>query len=188
MITASKWQKVVNGVDTEALKQMAGNAAHGGRQAQVKFGVATHWRGGTKTETRVTGYEFAGRRVAKDFSILSDEPRELCGENTQPNPQELLMAAFNSCMVVGYVANAALRGIEIESVSIESAGELDLRGFLGLDSTVKPGYDQIHYVLRIKGSATHEQFQQLHETVIATSPNRWNIANPIKLTSELIVE
>jgi len=98
------------------------------------------------------------------------------------------MAAFNSCMVVGYVANAALQGIEVESLSIESEGDLDLRGFLGLDSKVKPGYDQIHYVLRIKGSGTPEQFQQLHETVIATSPNRWNIANPIKLTSELIVE
>jgi uncharacterized OsmC-like protein len=188
MITAVQSRKVVNGVDTLALKQLIDNTAQGGRNAQVRFGVATHWRGGAKSETRVTGYEFAGRRVPKDFSVHIDEPRELCGSNTQPNPQEMLMAAFNACMLVGYVAGATVHGIELESLTIETEGELDLRGFLGLDAKVKPGYDQIHYTVRIKGDGTPEQFQKIHETVIATSPNRWNIANPIKLTSDLVIE
>ena len=187
MSTAVATKRTVNGVDTVALKQLIDNSAKGGRQSQVKFAVATHWRGGARSETRVDGYEFAGRQVEKDFSILIDEPRELCGTNTQPNPQEMLMAAFNACMLVGYVAGATVHGIELQSLSIETQGELDLRGFLGLDATVKPGYDSIHYTVRIRGNGTAEQFEKIHQTVIATSPNRFNIANPIKLTSELVV-
>lgn len=42
--------------------------------------------------------------------------------------------------------------------------------------------------MHIKGSGTPEQFQAVHETVMATSPNYWNVANPIKLNPKLIVE
>jgi hypothetical protein len=64
-------------------------------------------------------------------------------EYAQPNPQEMLMAAFDSCMLAGYVAGAALREIELQSVTIETGGQLDLRGFLRLDYVVKPGYEEI---------------------------------------------
>ena len=33
-----------------------------------------------------------------------------------------------------------------------------------------------------------EQFEKIHEVVRRTSPNYYNIANPIELTSELVVE
>lgn len=51
-----------------------------------------------------------------------------------------------------------------------------------------PGYDQIHYTVRIKGNGTPEQFREIHETVMATSPNRWNLSHPIRLSSELVVD
>jgi len=124
----------------------------------------------------------------RTFAIVSDEPQELCGGNTAPNPQELLMSSLASCMMVGIVANASLMGVKLDSVVIDVDGKLDLRGFLGLDQAVKPGYDALHYTIRIKGDGTPEQFQKIHEAVIATSPNRFNVSNPIKLTSELVVE
>jgi uncharacterized OsmC-like protein len=188
-IASQKSQKrTVNGVDPLALRKLIDHSARGGCDAQVKFAVATHWRGGAKSETRVEGYEIAGKHVEKDYSILVDEPKELCGGNTHPNPQEMLMAAFNACMLVGYVAGATVHGIELESLTIETQGELDLRGFLGLDPTVRPGYDQINYTVKIKGTGTPQQFEAIHQNVIATSPNRFNLANPIRLTSDLVVE
>jgi uncharacterized OsmC-like protein len=179
---------IVNGVDTAAIKQLARQASAGGNAAQVGFAVATQWRGGVASESRVDGFQFNGRKVAKEFTFNIDEPCELGGGNAGPNPQEVLMAAFNSCMLVGYVAGAAMRGVRLESLTIESSGQLDLRGFLGLDPEVKPGYEKIHYVVRIKGDGTPQQFREIHENVIATSPNRWTIANPVKLSSDLIVE
>ena len=110
------------------------------------------------------------------------------GENTAPNPQELLMAALNACVTVGYVAGAAARGIKLEKVEIETKGELDLRGFLGIDETVRPGYETIKYVVRIKGNGTPEQFREIHEAVLKTSPNYFNITKPIQIDASLEVE
>jgi uncharacterized OsmC-like protein len=180
--------RMLNGVDTDALRGLIRNVAENPAKAQVRFGVTTHWKGGAVSDTRVDGYEIGGKRIAKDFSIRIDEPLELCGANKGPNPQEMLMAAFNSCMLVGYVAGATLHGVELKELVISTEGELDLRGFLGLDSAVKPGYDEIHYVVHLKGNGTRQQFEEIHQTVMATSPNRWNIANPVRLTSELITE
>ena len=179
---------LVNGVDAAALKQTMEVVSNDPSKGAVKFAVTTAWQGGCRSTTKVAGYELAGQRIEREFSIEIDEPNELLGTNTNPNPQEVLMAAFNACMMVGYVAGASMHGIELTKVEIETEGELDLRGFLGLDASIKPGYDTLHYTVRIAGDGTPEQFKEIHDTVIATSPNRFNMASPIELTSDLVVE
>ena len=62
------------------------------------------------------------------------------------------------------------------------------RGFLGLDPNVKPGYESIQYVVRIKGGGTAEQFREIHENVMKTSPNYFNISQPVRLDGQLVVE
>lgn len=180
-------ETTINGLNLTTVQKLVDGITRDPRNATVGFAVKTAWTGGVQSQTRIDGWELGGKRIAKKMKIDVDEPVELGGKNTQPNPQEYLMAAFNSCMLVGYVAGASLRGIELESVEIETEGELDLRGFLGLDPKVKPGYEELHYTVRIKGNGTEEQFREIHQTVMATSPNRWNIANPIKLTSDLFI-
>jgi hypothetical protein len=91
-------------------------------------------------------------------------------------------------MMVGYVAQCALRGITLESLEIETEGDIDLRGFLGLDPGVVPGYESLSYTVRIKGDGTAEQFAEIHEAVKATSPNFYNVANAITLRPKLVVE
>jgi hypothetical protein len=53
---------------------------------------------------------------------------------------------------------------------------------------VKPGYDGLSYTVYIKGNATVEQFQKVHDIVKATSPNRFNLATAIALHSQLVVD
>ena len=91
-------------------------------------------------------------------------------------------------MTVGYVAQCAVRGIALESLEIETEGDIDLRGFLGLDPAVPPGYETLRYTVRIKGSGTKEEFAEIHEAVMATSPNFYNISRPIGLKPVLVVE
>lgn len=179
---------VINGIDTDAVKELIGRVANNSDEGQTSWKVTTSWKGGARTETHVDGYHIGGQYVKKDFAIATDEPLELGGTNFNANPQETLMAALNACMTVGYVVGCAMEGIELEELSIETEGDIDLRGFFGLDPNVKPGYDEIHYTVHIKGNGTKEQFQKVHETVIATSPNRFNVANPIRLTSNLKVK
>jgi len=135
----------------------------------------------------VEGYTIGGERITRTHKIVADEPFELLGGDSAPNPQELLMAAFNACITVGYVAGASLQGITLESVEIRTKGELDLRGFLGLSDEVAAGYEEIDYEVKIKGDGTPEQFAAIHETVLKTSPNYFNISRAVRVNATLNV-
>lgn len=179
---------VLNGINPNDVHDLIATIQADKTQAMTTWGVTTRWTGGCTTETRATEYTIGHRRVAKDFTVRTDEPIDLGGTNTQANPQETLMAAFNACMMVGYTALCTLNGIRLDYLEIDCEGEIDLRGFLGLGKGVKPGYDHLRYTVRIKGDGTPEQFEQIHQMVMKTSPNRFNIAEAIRLEPQLVVE
>ena len=176
-----------NGLDLEALGQLVDEIKKDAAKGFARFKVASSWKGQTRSEARVESYVINGKEIPRRFSIVADEPPELLGQNSAPNPQELLMAAFNACVMVGYVATSAVMGINLESVEIETEGELDLRGFLGIDENVKPGYDSIKYTVRLKGDGSAEQFQAVHSNVLKTSPNYFNVAQPVAVKAKLVV-
>jgi uncharacterized OsmC-like protein len=178
----------VNGLDLEALALVVRDIEQDPAKGQVEFRVRTEWKGQTRSRSTVDSYSIGGQVVHRHFTIDADEPFELLGRNTAPNPQELLMSALNACITVGYVAGAALKGITLEKVEVETSGALDLRGFLGMDAAVPPGYETIRYVVRMKGNGTEEQFRDIHETVLRTSPNYFNITRPVKIDARLVVE
>lgn len=178
---------VFNGVDTDALRNVIEAVAAEPAKGMVRFQVATSWQGQMRCETKVSSWMLGGQTLPHSHTIVIDEPPELLGKDEAPNPQEVLMAAFNSCIMMGYVGQAAMKGITLEKLVIETEGDLDLRGLLRLDESIKPGYDTIRYRVHIQGNGTPEQFQEIHETVCATSPNFYNISRPIKLDAKMIV-
>ena len=50
------------------------------------------------------------------------------------------------------------------------------------------GHDNLRYKVRIKGNGTKEQFDEIHEAVMATSPNFYNLSRPVALEPTLVVE
>ncbi|MGE0257265.1 MAG: OsmC family protein [Alphaproteobacteria bacterium] len=181
-------RNVVNGLDLDALFALIGSVKEDPAKGKTSWRVTTSWLGQTRSRAQVEDFGIGGERVPRRFSIDIDEPFELGGTDRFANPQEHLLAALNACMTVGYVAQCAVRGITLESLEIETDGEIDLRGFLGLDPTVPPGYESLRYTVRIKGDGTREQFAEVHEAVMATSPNFHNVARPITLRPILVVE
>jgi uncharacterized OsmC-like protein len=133
-------------------------------------------------------FRFVSSPLKRPFVIDIDEPAELGGGNAYPNPQEHLIAALNACMMVGYVSLCALQGIALEKLEIQTEGDIDLRGFLGLDHTIPAGYKSLNCTVRIRGDASEEQFVTIHEMVMATSPNHYNITRSVALKPTLVVE
>jgi len=176
---------LVNGVDVDALRAKAAAIAADPKLGMTRWNVTTRWKGGARSDTSVTSCEIGGERVQKDFTIRVDEPVELLGTNQFANPQEVLMAALNACMTFGYVANFALQGITLRELSIETSGAIDLRGFLG-DPSVKPGYDELNYTVHVKADATPAQIELVHDVVTRTSPNYFNLSQPVRLRSRLV--
>lgn len=178
----------LNGIDVDALHGFIAGVRQEPSRGMVQFNVHTRWQGQTRTVATATEYGLGGERHRRHFEIAADEPAQLLGLNSAPNPQEVLMAALNACMSVGYVANAAAMGIKIDSLEIKTEGELDLRGFLGLDPSVKAGYEEIRYTVFIKTNAPHEEVEKLHAHVMRTSPNFSNFATPISMVPTLVVQ
>lgn len=65
----------------------------------ANYDLVTTWRGGMASRTlcqSFTGEE--SLQVLQSHVIDSDEPVSLGSEGLAPNPQELILAAFNACM------------------------------------------------------------------------------------------
>jgi uncharacterized OsmC-like protein len=179
---------VVNGLNVDELFALIEGVKQDNAKGRTHWRVSTAWQGQARSRSQIEGFAIGGEQVSRQFSIDIDEPSELGGSNRFANPQEHLIAALNACMTVGYVAQCAVRGIVLESLVIETDGEIDLRGFLGIDPSVPNGYENLRYVVRIKGSATREEFADIHNAVMATSPNFYNIARPVALNPILVIE
>jgi uncharacterized OsmC-like protein len=179
---------VVNGINVDDLFALIDGVKRDASQGKTSWQVTTTWQHQARSRSEVEGFSIGGQQVPRRFLIDIDEPAELGGSNQFANPQEHLIAALNACMTVGYVAQCAVRGITLESLAIETQGEIDLRGFLGIDPAVSAGYEKLSYTVRIKGSGTKAQFAEIHEAVMATSPNFYNMSRPVALMPALVVE
>lgn len=178
-------RKIVNDVDLTALGEVVEAVEADKNAAKTNWKVVTDWTGQFRSQSTVNGFSIGGKYVPRPFRIIADEPNELLGTNSAPNPQELLISGLNACMMVGYVAQAALRGINLKSIRIETEGDIDLRGFLGLDEATPNGYEQLRSTITIEGDGSDADWAEIREAVEATSPNYFNMARPIEMVTKL---
>ncbi len=178
----------LNGIDVAALRANIDAVRRAPEKGRTSWRVRSTWQGGARSDHHVSEFSIAGRVVPREFTICSDEPVELGGTNRHANPQEILMASLNACMMFGYAAVAGLMGITLNRLEVELRGDIDTRGFLGIDAGIPAGYGGLTQVVRLAGDATEAQFTRLHEVVRATSPNLYNITRAIPVDSKLIIE
>ena len=119
---------VVNGINVDDLFALIEGVKRDAANGKTNWRATTTWQGQARSRTQIDGFDIGGKRIPRQFSIDIDEPSEIGGSNRSANPQEHLLAALNACMMVGFVAQCALRGITLERLEIETAGEIDLRG------------------------------------------------------------
>src|SRR5215471_12638720 len=183
--TRKSTQEKTNGIDTDALSATIDAIRADPSKASCKFFAATEWRNGTVSNTKVSRYELGGQEIKEDYTIPADEPIALLGTDTAPNPQMLLYAALNSCVLNTFVVNAAAKGIRIDSVKLELEGELDLRGFLAIDASINPGYNELTLVCKVKGSGTKQQYAECLEAGTKYSPNFQSITRGVPIRYRL---
>jgi uncharacterized OsmC-like protein len=186
--SSSTSSSVLNGIDTDAVHELIDNVDSDPASGMTHWRVASTWQGGTHSRAQIDGFAIGGTDVPRRFAIDIDEPLELGGGNAFANPQEYLLAALNACMIVGYTALCALQGITLQKLEITTEGDIDLRGFFGLDPNVAAGYRELRSTVVVKGDGTDEQLRKIHDMVLATSPNFYNITQAVQVASELTIE
>jgi uncharacterized OsmC-like protein len=182
---------VNNGIDVQQLVQTIDAIKQDSALGQFTFRARSTWKDGTYNTGEIHGFTHAGAEDGTrttPFTLEGDEPPVLLGKNRGPNAVELVLQALAFCYGVGYVANAAARGIEIESLEYEIEGDFDVRPFLGLDGP-RPGFTAIRATGRVKSpNASREQLDELCQYVQDTSPVRDIIANatPVETTLQVV--
>ncbi len=173
--TTSPETTPANDVDIQAVAGLAGKIQAEPHVADTTWSAQVRWDRG-----------FRSHATIRDFApITSDEPTSLGGTDTGPNPVEQLLGALGNCLAVGYAANATAAGITIDDLRIDLEGDLDLHTFLGLDPDGNAGYSQLRVQVHLDSDATPQQLDDLHQTVVGTSPVGHTLSRAVPLAIEL---
>lgn len=179
----------VNGVNVDQLVQTVNLIKAKPDTAKFTFRVKSRWVSGGHSKTTIGGFYGAGQEDSsrkQPFILEGDEPPVLLGENHGPNAVEAVLHALASCLAVGFAYNAAAKGIKVESLEFDVAGDLDLHGFLGMSESTRPGYQNIKVDYRVKANAPREKLEELCEYVQKTSPVLDILKNPVSVSVNLV--
>ncbi|WP_418282751.1 OsmC family protein [Halorubrum sp. DTA98] len=185
---ATTERQAVNGVDVTALEGAVETISEDSDAGMFTFRAETDWEDALKSVTTIDEFDQAGETIhTREFTLQGDEPEQILGERTGPNAVELLLGALGSCLSVGYAANAAHMGIELDDLRFEMEGDVDLRGFLGISEDVRPGYESIDCTVHVDADASEAELTELRERVEKTSPLMDVITNEVPLETRLVI-
>jgi uncharacterized OsmC-like protein len=146
----------------------------GAKNSVATFSADTHLVKDVLTNARV-----------RNFSFNIDEPHELGGSDSAPNPVEYVLASLGACQEILYSAYASFLGIDLENVQVKVKGTLDLKGLFGLDKSVRPGFQKVEYETTITSSADEKQLHELANIVETHCPVLDIIANKTEVSGQL---
>ena len=178
---------IVNGVDVDRLSGTIEHVSADPALARFQFRARNHWIDGGYSRSTIKDFYGAGQEDAtrtEPFSVDADEPPVLLGENRAPNTAEYVLHALAACVSGTIVYHAAARGIALDGLETTIEGDLDLRGFLGLDSSVRPGYEQIRVTIKATGDFDDNQFAEL-ASLVRYSPVRDIVSNPVPVAIDV---
>lgn len=159
--------------------------------AQFQFRARNTWIDGGENRSTIRDFYGAGQEDSsrdEDFVFTNGEPPVLLGDNEGANPVEFLLHALAGCVTTTTVLHAAARGIQIESLSTELEGEIDLQGLLALDPSTNPGYREIRIRMDIKADCSDEEQDDLLAFAKNHSPVCSTVCRPIPVTVERMAQ
>ncbi len=123
------------------------------------------------------------RTGAHTFKV--DEPAALGGADVAANPVQYALASLGSCQAITYQFWAEQLGIGFDALSVRVEGDLDIRGFLGFDDSVRPGFSAVRVEVAVTGPESPERYQELAAAVDQHCPVLDLFANPVPVTRTL---
>jgi len=108
--------------------------------------------------------------TAGKHRFIVDEPAALAGDDVAASPVEFALGALISCQIVVYRLYANALGIQLDDISIDAEGDLDVRNLFGITDEIRPGFSTIRLDIRLTGPETDERYQELRAAVDAHCP------------------
>jgi uncharacterized OsmC-like protein len=176
-----------NGVDVATLFATLDAVKAAPEAARFEFRADNQWISGTHNRSTIHGFFGVGEDRAHEhtFHFDADHPAVLVGRDNGPTPVEFVLHALAACLTAGLANIAAARGITLTEVRSTVTGPIDLNGILGLDPSVRNGYQNVAVRFTVKGDAPAEQLRALVEQSRARSAVYDVITNGVPVTIDV---
>lgn len=187
--TATRQPTHMNGLDVQAAYDTIDAITADSGLARFQFRARNTWIDGGTNRSMIRDFYGAGREDnsrTTSFEFTNGEPPVLLGNNEGANPVEFLLHALAGCVTTTFVLHATARGITIDELSTELEGDMDLRGLLGLDESVSPGYEQIRIRMNVKADCSDQQLDELLDYTQQHSPVCNTVCRPVPVKVERV--
>lgn len=157
--------------------------------AQFEFRASNQWINGGENRSTIQGFYGAGvedESRSEPFIYSNGEPPVLLGNNEGANPVEYLLHALAGCVTTTTVLHAAARGIQIDRLSTQLVGSIDVQGLLALDDSVAVGYESIRIKMEIEADCSDEEIDELLSFAKDHSPVCNTVCKPVPVTVERV--
>ncbi len=162
-------------LDLDTFNQTKDHLTANPQDAKGTFSATTTWQGGAQAVTS-----------ARSFTIQTDEPAPLGGKDAHIDPMELLLAALGSCLTIGWVTQANLRNVDFSDLEIKVEAPFDLRGYLDIDPSVRPGFGALSYTVDVKSDAESDVLEEIRAAAEKGSPMFDNILNSTPVEGKVV--
>ena len=178
--------KTINGFDQEAIGATVTAIQSNPDLANFELRATNQWVSGAHNRSFIQGFYGAGQEDEtrkEPFIYDNDEPPVLLGNNQGANPAEVVLHGLLGCMTTAMVLLASARGIEVKGVSSKIEGDIDLKGFLGLDANAEKGFKQIRVTFDIEGADDAQKEELI--ALAKQSPIFNSLVNPVDVKVDI---
>lgn len=182
-----KQTNIMNGVNVDNLIDTVKAIKSTPTLASFTFKANNKWMDGGLNRTTIKDFYGTCQDMShrQEFIFDNDEPPVLLGTDLGANPVEFVLHALAGCLTTTLVYHAAAMGEKIDEVESRFEGDLDLHGFLGLNDTIRNGYQNIRVMYKIKGNMSEERKKELIQIAQARSPVFDIVTNKVPVEVQL---
>jgi len=139
-----------------------------------------------KCRTVAEGRRFRHLNYVRNLPAhIVDEPPQLLGDDTAPNPTEALLAALGTCLSVGLQANAVARGWKVNGITLDLEGDINVTSVWGVgDLSPKPvGLTAVRIAVDIdvEGPSSPAELEEFIQHAARWSPVVNTVKNPVAM-------
>ncbi|MCS6984345.1 MAG: OsmC family protein [Leptospiraceae bacterium] len=119
---------------------------------------------------------------------IIDEPPQLLGDDTAPNPSEAVLAALGSCISVGIHANLVLHNITLYKLELELEADINITAVWGtgdLSEDKLVGFSEVRVKVFLDADAPREKLEAIVAHADRWSPVANTLRNPVPVKVSL---
>ena len=178
----------LNGVNLKDLSDTINMVYAHPELATFRFRVNNQWIDGSYNQSVIQEFYGAGqedRSRKVPFIADNDLPGALIGTDQAPSPSENFLHALAGCLTTTMVYHATANGYKLNNVRTHLEGDLNLKGFLGIDPGTRPGFREIRVFIELDGDLSDAEKEEIIQFGKAFSPVMDMITNRVPVRLEM---